>query len=246
MIQLLAIALAASGPALPDERGRPLLAQAVDAYRAGQLGRCDALLDALLTEPSRPPKPELAESLVLRAAVAFANGRREGAREELVRAHGLGVRVAMPPDLFPPDFRDFDLTVRREEAVRIARLQSLSAAPLLPAAMPPRPPRVIILRPTPSTETPLWALAPLGIPQRRRGAVAWGDSLGAAQVAALGIGLGSLAAALAMQGPRGLYSAAQAPTARALNVAYLAGCYGALGLYLLGVADGFAFGSSAQ
>lgn len=231
MIALLVLALAAT----PDP-----YAQALDAYRAGQLDRCEALLDGLLVRPTAPPPDVLAPSLVLRAAVAFARNHPATAREDLVRAHG-AAPVTLSPEIFPPDFRDFDVQVQREEAARIAKLQSSPVE----APLPPAPARVILLKP-PAPPSPMWALVPLGVPQRRRGATVWGDVLGAAQVAALGTGLGSLGAALAMQDSRGLYTPAQAPTARALNGAYLAGVYGALTLYVVGVVDAFAFGSSPK
>ncbi|MHB8420814.1 MAG: hypothetical protein ACYDCL_22290 [Myxococcales bacterium] len=225
--------------ALEPAAGGPF-AQAVEAYRAGQLDRCEALLDGLSLQGHASALDEQARALVLRAAVAFARNHTATAREDLVQAHGRAA-AALSAELFPPDFRDFDLTVQREEADRIAKLRELAAASKPAPPAPAGPPRVIVLKPLPPQDSPLWALVPLGVPQRRRGAVVWGNVLAAAQLAALATGLGSLSTAVAMQGPNGLYAPSQVAAARALNVAYLAGCYTALGLYLVGVADGLAF-----
>ncbi len=237
MTLLLALALSAAPP--------PALAQAEAAYRAGQLDRCQTLLDGLLLPGGTVAPDDLGHALVLRAAVAFARGNAPAAREDLVRAHGGASPVSLSAALFPPDFRDFDLRVRREEADRIARLRARTEAAGPPAGPPRRaeaPQPALALAAPPPADSALWALAPLGVPQRRRGAAAWGDVLAATQLGALAVGLGSLAADLAMRNGQGLYTPAQAPLARGLNVSYLAGCYGALALYAVGIVDALAFG----
>ncbi|XXF77574.1 hypothetical protein P2318_31650 [Myxococcaceae bacterium GXIMD 01537] len=217
------------------------LEPARSAYQAGELAQARVELEALLY-PSRLDSDALeAEAHLLLGATWHAQEDPSRAENEVVRGFAASAEARLDPLLFPPDFIAFAGRVRTQQQARIAELSAerRPRAPILvlpPSAATPTPSAAdLALRDAPSRG---WYLMPFGVGHFQHGRTTKGTVLAVSQGVTLLASAASLGTALAMRGPDGRYSAADAPTARTLNVTYLAGAYAFAALYTYGVLDG--------
>ncbi|MBU8895903.1 hypothetical protein KRR26_09820 [Corallococcus sp. M34] len=215
------------------------------AYESGDLAQARTQLEALLYPLSLEGDALEAEAHLLLAATYHAQEDPRRAENEVVR--GLAAvegPVRLDPLQYPPDFIAFVERVRTAQAERIAALAVERRPRLIPESRPvasaangATSPKGVTpaAMPAPSRA---WYLAPLGVGHFRHGRPAAGTALAVTQGVCLAVSGASLGTALAMRGPDGRYSAAEASTARALNVAWVAGAYAFLAAYAYGVVDG--------
>ena len=202
------------------------------AYQSGELARARAELEALLY-PLQLHGDELeGEAHLLLAATYHA--QEDPARAETEAVLGLGARqdVKLDPLLYPPDFIAFVARVRTVHRERIAAMRALRRPPPLMPSLTPS----LASTPEPSRG---WYLVPFGVGHFQHGRRTPGTVLAVTQGACLAVSATSLGTALALRGPDGRYSAADAGLARGLNVSYLVGAYAFAALYAYGVLDGF-------
>ncbi|MBJ6760225.1 hypothetical protein JGU66_05585 [Myxococcaceae bacterium JPH2] len=215
------------------------------AYESGDLAQARTSLEALLY-PMRLDGDALeSEAHLLLAATYHAQEDPTRAETEVVR--GLAAvdgTARLDPLQYPPDFIAFVERVRTAQAERIAALAMERHPRLIPDARPvvsamggATSPKAVTPAAMPGPSR-AWYLAPLGVGHFRHGRPAVGTALAVTQGVCLAVSGASLGTAMAMRGPDGRYSAADAGTARALNVAWVAGAYAFLAAYAYGVVDG--------
>lgn len=232
MTALLAAVIIASAP-LDDAR---------EAYQSGRLNDARERLEPLLY-PVRFDDPVLErDARLLLAATYFALGDANRAEEEAIRAWGLAPSQSPDPLLFPPDFIAFHGEVKDRHGARIAALaastKKSSDAPTqpTPTQVTAAPPPAQALQPAQPVGL-AWSFVPLGAPQFQQGRTTPGAVLATAQGVCLATAVTGLAGALSLRGADGLYASRDAPTARVLNTAWVAGAWCFLGVYGYGVFD---------
>lgn len=218
--------------AAPLEEGR-------EAYQSGRLDDARGALQALLY-PLQLDDPALErEARLLLSATHFAKGETQRAEEEAIRALGLAPSDPVDPLLFPPDFVAFARDVQARHGARIAALAAeRRTEPDSPVQTPVPPAAPSLTPPVEPTRIGVgWAFVPLGAPQLRQGRTVPGAVLATTQGVCLATAVTGLAGALSLRGEDGLYARTDAPTARVLNTAYVAGAWCFLGVYAYGAID---------
>ncbi len=225
VLPALVLFVAAAGP-LDAARGD---------YQAGSLESARQKLEALLYPLGLEAEADEREGHVLLSATYFALGDAGRAEEEAIKALAVSVEPRPDPVAFPPDFIAFFTPLSTRHAGRIA---ALHAERKPPPAQPPEPreqERVVVVVPPPpplpeartEAERPsrAWSVVPFGVAQFRLGApqrgVVW-LIVHAALVITAGA---SLFGVLALRGDDGRYAPLDAPTARSLNVLWVASAW---------------------
>jgi hypothetical protein len=214
------------------------------AYQAGELAQARAELEALLY-PLRLDGDALeSEAHLLLAATYHAQEDAARAEHEAVLGLAASQDTKLDPLLYPPDFIAFVERVRTVHQQRIAALAAERRPPVLvpppPKPVPEPAPAQLALQGAP-TASRGWYLLPFGVGHFQHGRRTKGTVLAVSQGASFVISAASLGTALALRGPDGRYSAADADLARTLNASYLIGAYTFAALYAYGVLDGFLF-----
>lgn len=197
------------------------------AFQSGDLEQARAELEQLLYPLRLESEALERDAHLLLAATLFALDQLSRAEAEVVLGLGVFGRASFDPLVYPPDFLAFVDQVRARQARRIDGLAAERARRRTPVPEPPRaaPPALA------------WSFVPLGVGQFKNGEAGKGTALAVAQGVCALVAVGSLVGALSLRGEDALYSHADAPVARTLNVTYLVGAYSFLGVYGYGVID---------
>lgn len=208
------------------------------AYQSGELAQARTELEALLY-PLRLDGDALeSEAHLLLAATYHAQEDAARAEHEAVLGFAANQATKLDPLLYPPDFIAFVERVRTAHKERIAALAAERRPPILTPAPAPAPsPAQVALQGAPSASRG-WYLVPFGVGHFQHGRRTKGTVLAVSQGASFIVSAASLGTALALRGPDGRYSAADADLARTLNASYLIGAYTFAALYAYGVLDG--------